>query len=131
MYIMCFVYTDTGSTEKKGHLTTTAVASQSRATTGSHAPTTEEKGHHATTAVASQSKATPAYDLEAISRHVRSQQYDVFLSFAEEDKEFAEEMRSRLVSHAKLRVIVPSDGMSSLASLPNQRMEIPYILTCI
>ena len=44
--------------------------------------------------------------------HVRSQKYDVFLSFAEQDKDFAEEMRRRLVSHAKLRVFVPSDGES-------------------
>ncbi len=50
--------------------------------------------------------------METHLHHVRSQKYDVFLSFAEEDKEFAEEMRRRLISHAKLRVFVPSDGES-------------------
>jgi hypothetical protein len=49
-------------------------------------------------------------NLETCLRHVRSQQYDVFLSYAEEDWEFAEEMRSRLVREVKLRVFVPSDG---------------------
>jgi hypothetical protein len=49
-------------------------------------------------------------NLETCLRHVRSQQYDVFLSYAEEDWEFAEEMRSRLVREVKLRVFVPLDG---------------------
>ena len=41
----------------------------------------------------------------------KTHKYDVFLSYAEEDEEFAEEMRSRLINDANLRVFIPSDGM--------------------
>lgn len=63
--------------------------------------------------------------LEATVRHVCSQRYDVFLSYAEEDKEFAEEMRSRLVGQAKLRVFVPSDGNYRTTYVP------PMVITLL
>lgn len=69
--------------------------------------------------------ATPSHDLSAgreskvADRGMKKKQptrssykYDVFLSYAEEDKEFAEEMRERLANTARLRVFVPSDGKS-------------------
>ena len=45
-----------------------------------------------------------------IEESLRSQRFDVFLSFAEEDQDFAEEVRHRIVSKLKLRVFVPSEG---------------------
>ena len=47
---------------------------------------------------------------------MRSQRFDVFLSFAEEDQDFAEEVRHRIVSKLKLRVFVPSEGESLILS---------------
>lgn len=70
---------------------------------------------------ASEAPSSHGADLEASLCHVRSQKYDVFLSYAEEDSEFAEEMRRRLVTHAKLRVFVPSDGETvTRLGLPNE-----------
>ena len=43
---------------------------------------------------------------------LRDRQFDVFLSFAEEDERFAEEVRLRLVENAGVRVFVPSAGES-------------------
>lgn len=48
--------------------------------------------------------------LEDTLRYIQSQRYDVFLSFAQEDEEFAEEVKQRLVTQASLRVFVPNDG---------------------
>ena len=45
-----------------------------------------------------------------IEERLKSQRFDVFLSFAEEDQDFAEEVRHRIVSKLKLRVFVPSEG---------------------
>ena len=45
-----------------------------------------------------------------IEESLRSQRFDVFLSYAEEDQDFAEEVRHRIVSKLKLRVFVPSEG---------------------
>ncbi len=39
----------------------------------------------------------------------RARRFDVFLSYAEEDEEFAEEVRTRLVQE-NLRVFIPSQG---------------------
>lgn len=47
-----------------------------------------------------------------IEESLRSQRFDVFLSFAEEDQDFAEEVRHRIVSKLKFRVFVPSEGES-------------------
>ena len=70
----------------------------------------KEKEQLSNREVSSKGKGLTSEDVATQLRHVRSQQYDVFLSYAEEDWEFAEEMRSRLVSQAKLRVFVPSNG---------------------
>ena len=48
--------------------------------------------------------------VRTIEEKLRSQRFDVFLSFAEEDQDFAEEVRHRIVSKLKLRVFVPSEG---------------------
>ena len=48
--------------------------------------------------------------LRNVEESLKSQRFDVFLSFAEEDQEFAEEVRHRIVSKLKLRVFVPSEG---------------------
>ena len=45
-----------------------------------------------------------------VKERLKGQQFDVFLSFAEEDKEFAEEVRHRIVSKLKLKVFVPAEG---------------------
>ena len=39
----------------------------------------------------------------------KSRKFDVFLSYAEEDEDFAEEVRTRLVRE-NLRVFIPSEG---------------------
>lgn len=44
---------------------------------------------------------------------LRTHRYDVFLSFAEEDERFAEEVRLRLVENTGARVFVPSSGESA------------------
>ena len=41
------------------------------------------------------------------------QKFDVFLSYAEEDEEFAEEVRTRLVRDLNLRIFIPSEGRHS------------------
>ena len=51
--------------------------------------------------------------LERALQYIRRQKYDVFLSFAQEDEEFAEEVRQRLMTQANLRVFVPSEGQSA------------------
>ena len=48
--------------------------------------------------------------LERALQYIRRQRYDVFLSFAQEDEEFAEEVRQRLINQANLRVFVPGEG---------------------
>ena len=48
--------------------------------------------------------------LEQALPYIRREKYDVFLSFAQEDEEFAEEVRQRLITQANLRVFVPSEG---------------------
>ena len=45
-----------------------------------------------------------------VKQKLREHQFDVFLSFAEEDQEFAEEVRHRIVSKLKLKVFVPAEG---------------------
>ena len=42
----------------------------------------------------------------------RTTRFDVFLSYAEEDEEFVEELRTRLVQE-NLRVFIPSEGEDS------------------
>ena len=42
--------------------------------------------------------------------HEVSKRYDIFLSFAIEDREFAEEVKARLQTKKKLRVFMPSEG---------------------
>lgn len=49
--------------------------------------------------------------LRKMKESLTSQRFDVFLSFAEEDQEFAEEVRHRIVSKLKLRVFVPSEDL--------------------
>ena len=49
-------------------------------------------------------------ELEQKKTFLRTQRYDVFLSFAREDEDFAEEVRQKLIKEAKLKVFVPSDG---------------------
>lgn len=70
--------------------------------------TSEEKGGTKEKAAASEETVSP--DLQRSKRIAQNQKFDVFLSYAEEDKEFAEEMRLRLMNHAKLKIFVPSDG---------------------
>lgn len=50
-------------------------------------------------------------ELEQKKTFLRTQRYDVFLSFAREDEDFAEEVRQKLIKEAKLKVFVPSDVM--------------------
>ena len=57
-----------------------------------------------------QQRKTTSDDLGPDILHMCRKKYDVFLSYAEEDMEFAEEMRRRLIEHTKLRIFVPSDG---------------------
>eukprot|EP00731_Ephydatia_muelleri_P032850 Em0024g394a len=45
---------------------------------------------------------------------VSKQRCDIFLSFAQEDREFAEEVKARLQTKKKLKVFVPSEGMGGL-----------------
>ncbi|XP_064397730.1 myeloid differentiation primary response protein MyD88-like [Halichondria panicea] len=52
---------------------------------------------------------TPREDVASLQSH----KYDVFLSFAEEDERFAEEVRLRLVENVGVKVFVPSSGMAS------------------
>lgn len=56
-------------------------------------------------------KEAPRNDLEQSLRFIQSQRYDVFLSYANVDREFAEEVRQRLTIQAKLRVFVPLDEL--------------------
>lgn len=51
-------------------------------------------------------------DLKKKMELVKTQRFDVFLSYAEEDEEFAEEMRSRLINNLNLRVFIPSEGQN-------------------
>ena len=55
--------------------------------------------------------------VRSIEESLRNQRFDVFLSFAEEDQDFAEEVRHRIVSKLKLRVFVPSEGECLVFSL--------------
>lgn len=48
--------------------------------------------------------------LRNVKESLESKRFDVFLSFAEEDKEFAEEVRHRIISKCKLKVFLPSEG---------------------
>ena len=64
----------------------------------------------------SQSATSNATHVKNIEESLRSQRFDVFLSFAEEDQDFAEEVRHRIVSKLKLRVFVPSEGESLVIS---------------
>ena len=48
--------------------------------------------------------------LDTSLEEIRKQQFDVFLSFAEEDERFAEEVRQRLVENTNAKVFVPSSG---------------------
>nr|CAI68016.1 Toll-like receptor adapter protein [Suberites domuncula] len=52
-------------------------------------------------------------DLEKCLESIQKQQFDVFLSFAEADERFAEEVRQRLIENAGVRVFVPSAGLMS------------------
>ena len=54
-------------------------------------------------------------DLEESLAYIQSQQYDVFLSFAKQDEEFAEEVRQKLKLRANLEIFVPSEGQSAYA----------------
>ena len=49
-------------------------------------------------------------DFDSSLETIRDQQFDVFLSFAEEDERFAEEVRQRLVENTNAKVFVPSSG---------------------
>ncbi len=65
--------------------------------------------------------------LEHSLEYIQSQRYDVFLSFAKEDVEFAEEVRQKLKLKAQLEVFVPSEGQQRLAdlSLASQPPSLP------
>ena len=68
-----------------------------------------------------------------IEERLKSQRFDVFLSFAEEDQDFAEEVRHRIVSKLKLRVFVPSEGdyiLSHVLSTTFYLPSYPSILLC-
>lgn len=59
----------------------------------------------------------PTSQTNDTSENSLNQQYDVFLSFAEEDERFAEEVRQRLVENTKAKVFVPSSGKYHTAHL--------------
>ena len=49
-------------------------------------------------------------EVEEKKDFVRQQRFDVFLSYAVEDQEFAEEVRDRLMNDVKVKVFVPVEG---------------------
>jgi len=55
-----------------------------------------------------------------------SRKFDVFLSYAEEDEEFAEEVRTRLVRE-NLRVFIPSEGKEFAGRGVNARLVLLYL----
>ena len=69
-----------------------------------------------------------AAHMRNIEERLRSQRFDVFLSFAEEDQDFAEEVRHRIVSKLKLRVFVPSEGES--VGLLSLHLSPSFVLQC-
>ena len=58
---------------------------------------------------------------------VSKQRCDIFLSFAQEDREFAEEVKARLQTKKKLKVFIPSEGLVPYAS----EMQCVYMCTCV
>ena len=72
-----------------------------------------------------------AVRMRKIEESLRGQRFDVFLSFAEEDQDFAEEVRHRIVSKLKLRVFVPSDGESLSLSLSLSHSPSPSLSVCL
>ena len=65
--------------------------------------------------------------MEAVKRKQWCQRCDIFLSFAQEDREFAENVKVRLQTKKKLKVFVPSEGLVPYAS----EMQCVYMCTCV